>query len=55
MESEYVYEGCNIVGLNEMSDSELVEDLTQCLEEDDELVIKARGELDVEIMLSDED
>jgi hypothetical protein len=55
MESEYIYEGCNIVGLNEMSDSELVEDLTQCLEEDDELVIKARGELDVEIMLSDED
>jgi hypothetical protein len=55
MESEYIYEGCSMVGLNEMSDIELVNDLIDCLEEDDELVIKARGELDVEIMLSDED
>jgi hypothetical protein len=55
MESEYIYGGCNMVGLNDMSDTELVDELTQCLDEDDEDVIKARSELDVEIMLTNED
>ena len=51
LESEYVLYGCNIVGLMDMTDEELVEELSESTEEDDDLLIRAKAELEIEKIL----
>jgi hypothetical protein len=56
LEMEYIYEGTVIVGLLEMSDQELFDEYEQIVDgyEDDELLIKAKLELDINTALSKE-
>lgn len=51
LEDDYIMNGCSIVGLNEMSDEDLVEEMLCHTGDDEELVIQAQAELAVEEML----
>jgi hypothetical protein len=55
LEDDYVIDGVSMVGLNNMTDTELVEELLLYTGEEEELYIKAESELSVEEMLTDED
>lgn len=54
LEDDYVRDGINFKGLNNMSDQELLDELLGIYEEDHELVKKVRGEMEVHKMLSGE-
>jgi hypothetical protein len=49
---EYIMNGVQMIGLNEMSDEELIQEYEQIADEDDELLIKAKLELDINTALS---
>ena len=53
MEREYAWDGTVIQGANEMDDYELVENYENyaCMDEDDELLMKANAEMEVHKML----
>lgn len=48
LEQDYARDGVTIVGLNEMSDTELLEEYEQVAGEDDELLIKAKTEMGID-------
>lgn len=53
LERDYAWDGCVIVGANEYSDEELVEELLNMgYDEDDDLYQQAKGELILEEMLA---
>ena len=54
LESEYLWDGCVIVGVTELTDEELVEELLNCTDEEDDLYQKAKGELILEAVLAGE-
>lgn len=54
MEEDYVRDGMGFVGVNNLSDSELLEELASIGHEEHELYIKGMAELAVEAMLTEE-
>ena len=50
-EDDYVMSGTTIIGLEEMTDVELVEDLKFYVDDDDELLLKVSAEIEVELLL----
>lgn len=46
MEDDYIMEGCVIIGLKEMEDFELVQELEESVGHDDLVVAKAKKELE---------
>lgn len=55
LEDDYVWDGCLIVGINELTDEELVEELLAYTSEDEDLYQQAKGELILEAVLAGED
>lgn len=55
MEADYVADGMDFKGVNNMTDSELLEVMANIGYEEDELCIKAEAEMAVERMLSGEE
>lgn len=54
MEAEYIMDGCTIVGLNKMSDEELVEEYSDYYGSDieDEFLARLKAELEIERILT---
>lgn len=53
LEMEYIYEGTTIVGLNQMTDEELVEEYESVTDEEDEFLAQLKAELAIETMLEE--
>ncbi len=51
-EEEYILDGCNMVGLNNMSDAELIEEYAQYQDDDDEFLLKLQCEMEAHKMLT---
>lgn len=51
--NDYIWNGVHMPGLNNMTDFELVDELEYMTDMDDELLIKAKGELGIEEMLGE--
>jgi hypothetical protein len=54
LEDDYIMGGTFMVGLDNMTDKQLIEELYQVTGEDEELVIRAKAELGIEEMLGGE-
>ncbi len=52
LERDYIMDGCTIVGLNQMSDEDLVEEYEQGVSEDDEFLAELKAELGIEKILA---
>lgn len=55
MEREYAWDGCVIVGANEMTDAELIDTYEQWVDENDDLLMQAKGEFILEQVLAGEE
>lgn len=51
LEADYILSGVTITGLNEMEDSELIQELENYEDEEDELLMKAKAELAIDSLL----
>ena len=47
-EMEYIYEGCTIVGLNEMSDKQLIEEYEEYVDSDDAFLCRLQLEMEMD-------
>lgn len=54
MERDYAWDGVVILGANEMTDAELIETYEQWVDEDDDLLMQAKGEFILEQVLAGE-
>jgi hypothetical protein len=48
LESDYIMDGCTIVGLNQMTDDELVEEYEQSCDGEDEFIARCKIELAID-------
>ncbi len=54
LEEDYIVGGINFVGLENMSDQELYEELMSCVSEDHDLAIRVRIDLEIDEALTEE-
>jgi hypothetical protein len=53
MEDEYIWSGCNMVGLNDMSDEDLIAEYEGYADEDDEFLTKLKVEMEAHKMVAE--